>query len=295
MEPRNIPVGFIGLGVMGRSMAGHLLAAGCQLHVFNRTRAKADEFIQRGATWCNSPADVASQSDVVITMVGYPRDVEEIYLGETGLVANARRAAVLIDMTTSSPELAQRIAITAAARGLAALDAPVTGGDKGAREATLTILVGGDAAAFERVRPLLAVMGRNIVHFGPAGMGQHAKLANQIAIAGALQGVCEALAYAQRMGLDARQVQAAISGGAAGSWQLQNLGPKMLAGDFAPGFFAKHFIKDMELARQAAHEQKLDLPSLQLALDRFHKRAAEGGAELGTQALFCEYRKTAGI
>ena len=147
MEPRNIPVGFIGLGVMGRSMAGHLLAAGCQLHVFNRTRAKADEFIQRGATWCNSPADVESQSDVVITMVGYPRDVEEIYLGEKGLVANARRAAVLIDMTTSSPELAQRIAITAAARGLAALDAPVTGGDKGAREATLTILVGGDAAA----------------------------------------------------------------------------------------------------------------------------------------------------
>jgi 3-hydroxyisobutyrate dehydrogenase len=293
MESKNISVGFIGLGVMGRSMAGHLMAAGYRLNVFNRTKNKADELIQRGAVWCDTPAVVAARSDVVITMVGYPRDVEEIYLGEKGLVANARRDAVLIDMTTSSPELAQRIAIAAAARGRASLDAPVTGGDKGAREATLTILVGGDAAAFERVHPLFAVMGRNIVHCGTAGMGQHAKLANQIAIAGALQGVCEALAYAQRMGLDARQVQAAISGGAAGSWQLQNLGPKMLAGDFAPGFFAKHFIKDMELASRVAGEQNLNLPSLQLALERFRQLAAEGGAELGTQALFQLYHDAA--
>jgi len=294
IDPKQPTIGFIGTGVMGRSMAGHLQAAGYALRVYNRSRAKAEELLRRGAVWCDTPAAVAAASDVAITIVGFPKDVSEIYFGEHGLVANARPGTILIDMTTSSPDLAEQIAAVAAARGVCALDAPVTGGDKGAREAALTILVGGDTASFERVRPLLALMGRKIVHLGAAGAGQHAKLANQIAIAGTIQGVCEALAYAQRMGLDTVRLLDAIDSGAAGSWQLRNCGPKMLAGDFAPGFFVKHFIKDMRLALEASRRAGLELPALQLALERYTKLAATGGgSELGTQGLFREYGEKA--
>ena len=288
-EPKHTQVGFIGTGVMGRSMAGHLQTAGYGLRVYNRSRNKAEELIRHGAVWCDTPAAVAAGSDVVITIVGFPQDVSETYLGAHGLVAHARPGTILIDMTTSSPGLAEQIAVAAAARGVVALDAPVTGGDQGARAATLTILVGGDALAFESVRPLLACMGQQLVHVGPAGAGQHAKLANQIAIAGTVQGVCEALAYANRMGLDAARLLEALERGAAGSWQLKNVGPKMLAGNFAPGFFVKHFIKDMQLAIEAAHSAGLELPALQLALARYTELAAAGGAELGTQGLFREY------
>ena len=289
LEPNRTIIGFIGTGVMGRAMAGHLQAAGYALRIYNRSRAKAEALLHGGAVWCDSPAAVATASDVVITMVGFPRDVAEVYLDGQGVVAQSRPGTILVDMTTSSPSLAVQIAQAAAVRGIAALDAPVTGGDKGAREATLSILIGGDAAAVAQVQPLLALLGKKIVHLGPAGAGQHAKLANQIAIAGTVQGVCEALAYAQRSGLDATRLLEAIGGGAAGSWQLQNLGPKMLAGDFAPGFFVKHFVKDMTLALEAAQRAGLELPALQLALERYGALAASGGAELGTQGLFRTY------
>ena len=282
-------LGFIGTGVMGRAMAGHLQSAGFSLRVHTRSSGKADALLRGGAIWCATPAAVAAASDVVFTMVGFPKDVAEIYLGEQGLVAQARPGTMLVDMTTSSPELAQQIATTAAARGVGALDAPVTGGDKGAREATLTILVGGAAADLVRVLPLLERLGKKIVHVGAAGAGQHAKLANQIAIAGTIQGVCEALAYARRAGLDAARLLEAIDSGAAGSWQLRNVGPKMLAGDFAPGFFVKHFIKDMRLALEAGQQAGLELPALQLALARYTELADKGGSELGTQGLFRSY------
>jgi 3-hydroxyisobutyrate dehydrogenase len=288
-DPVHASVGFIGTGVMGRSMAGHLLDAGHRLLVYNRSHAKAGDLLRRGAVWCDTPAALAAGCDVVFTIVGFPADVAEVYLGGHGLVEQARPGTVLVDMTTSSPSQAVQIAAAAAARGVFALDAPVTGGDKGAREATLTILAGGDPAAFERVRPLLALMGRKIVHLGAAGAGQHAKLANQIAIAGTIQGVCEALAYAQSMGLDTARLLEAIDSGAAGSWQLRNVGAKMLAGDFTPGFFVKHFIKDMSLALDASRRAGIELPALKLALERYAELAAAGGSELGTQGLFREY------
>jgi len=287
--PVHATVGFIGTGVMGRSMAGHLLDAGHHLLVYNRSRDKAGDLLRRGAVWCDTPAALAAGCDVVFTIVGFPADVAEVYLGGHGLVAHARPGAVLVDMTTSSPSQAEQIAAAAAARGVFALDAPVTGGDKGAREATLAILVGGDPAAFAHVRPLLALMGKTIVHLGAAGCGQHAKLANQIAIAGTIQGVCEALAYAQGMGLDTARLLDAIDSGAAGSWQLRNVGPKMLSGDFAPGFFVKHFVKDMTLALDAASRAGIELPALKLARDRYAELATAGGAELGTQGIFREY------
>jgi len=275
---------------MGYPMSGHLLKAGHTLRIYNRTRARAEGLLLQGAVWCDSPAAVAQNSQIIFTMLGYPRDVEAVYLGPNGLVKSAKPGSVLVDMTTSSPLLAQRIAEAADARGVAALDAPVTGGDKGAREATLTILVGGDPTAFARVQPLLSCLGRNIVHLGGPGSGQHAKLANQIAIAGAIQGVCESLAYARAAELDPSRVLSAISGGAAASWQLLNLGPKMLAGDDAPGFYAKHFVKDLELALVGAKESGLDIPAAQLALRRYRQmlQSPESG-DRGTQALFHEY------
>ena len=290
--PGSATIGFIGTGVMGRAMAGHLQSAGFALRIHTRSPAKAAELLRGGAVWCDSPAAVAAASDVIFTIVGFPADVAEVYLGEKGLVAQARPGTILVDMTTSSPELAQQIAMAALARGVGALDAPVTGGDKGAREATLTILVGGAVADLTRVKPLLERLGKKIVHVGAAGAGQHAKLANQIAIAGTIQGVCEALAYARRTGLDAARLLEAIDSGAAGSWQLRNVGPKMLAGDCAPGFFVKHFIKDMRLALDAAQQAGLELPALQLALARYTELSANGGSELGTQGIFQTYDGT---
>lgn len=285
IQPGQHAVGFIGLGVMGKSMAGHLMEAGYELHIYTRTQSRADDLIRKGAVWHETPALLAASCDAVVTMVGYPQDVEEIYFGGNGLIAHAKPGAYLIDMTTSSPLLARRITEAAAVRGLHALDAPVSGGDIGAREAKLSIMAGGEPAAFEAVRPLFERMGANIVLQGQAGAGQHAKMCNQIAIASNMLGVCEALAYAQAAGLDPRKVLDSIETGAAGSWSLSRLAPRIMEGDFEPGFYVKHFIKDMGIALEAAKEMKLELPGLALAESLYRRLAAMGYEEKGTQAL----------
>jgi 3-hydroxyisobutyrate dehydrogenase len=286
MDRTKKPVAFIGLGIMGAHMAGNILAAGHPLHVFNRTRAKADALVGRGATWHASPGNAAAAADFVITMVGFPRDVEDIYLGSGEIVARARPNAILIDMTTSSPSLARRIAAAAKARGVSALDAPVSGGEGGARDAKLSIMVGGDAAAFATSLPVLQLMGPNVVLQGEAGAGQHTKLSNQIVIAGTMLGVAEGLAYARRAGLDPKSVLRSIGTGAAGGFLLNNLGPKMLAGDFAPGFFIEHFLKDLTIALEEAHHLKLDLEGARTAAAQYAKLAEAGRNRDGTQALF---------
>ncbi len=283
-------VGFIGTGVMGRSMAGHLLAAGHELHLHTRTKSRAQPLLDKGALWHDSPADLAPACDTVLTIVGYPADVEQVYLSDAGLIAHARASSVLVDMTTSSPSLATRIAAAAAAQGCEALDAPVSGGDVGAAEARLSIMVGGTRTAFDRTLPLFKLMGNNIVHQGPAGSGQYTKMANQIAIASNMLGVCEALAYAKRAGLDPETVLRSIGGGAAASWSLNNLGPRMIAGNFAPGFYVKHFIKDMRIALDSARELGLSTPGLELALSMYERLASGGGENDGTQGLYKLYR-----
>ena len=284
-------VGFVGTGVMGAPMAGHLLDAGFQLRVYNRTKAKAEPLLARGAQWCDHAGEAAEGADAVVTIVGYPADVEDLYLSPGGLVARARPGAVLIDMTTSTPSLALRIAEAAASRGVRALDAPVSGGDVGAREARLTIMVGGAAEDFDAVEPLLRALGTNVVLQGAPGAGQHAKMANQIAIADTIVGVCESLAYAEAAGLDPRKVLESIGAGSAGSWQLANYAPRILAGDFAPGFYVKHFIKDMRIARDEAQGMDIELPGLLLALDLFEELARRGGQERGIHALYLLYKE----
>lgn len=284
-------IGFIGLGVMGVSMAAHLLAAGHSLTVFNRTREKGADLMTRGAKWADTPAAVAAASDILISMVGYPHDVEKIYFGDGGILSAMKAGGYVVDMTTSSPKLARRLYEAAKERGIAALDAPVSGGDIGARNASLVVMVGGDRAAFDAVKPLFALLGRTIRYFGPAGSGQYAKMANQIAIASNMMGVCEAVAYAKRAGLDPAEVVETISGGAAGSWSLSNLAPRMLRGDYAPGFFIKHFIKDMGIALSSAEEMHLDLPGLKLAKRLYDELSARGMEDNGTQALIQWYLK----
>lgn len=286
-------IAFIGTGVMGRSMAGHLLRAGHSLHVHNRTRAKAQPLLDAGAMWHDTPGSAAAQADFVFTIVGFPEDVEETYFAPTGVLAQVRPGAVLIDMTTSSPALAARIAESAAAKGCAALDAPVSGGDIGAREARLVIMVGGAEAAFARARPLFEVMGRNIALLGGAGAGQHCKLANQIAIASQMMAWCEALSYAQAAGLDPVRVIESIGGGAAASFSLNNLAPRALRDDFAPGFYVKHFLKDMRLALAAAAELEIELPGLVQAKRLYDEVAARGWDDCGTQVLFRLYAERA--
>ncbi len=282
-------IAFIGTGVMGRSMAGHLQKAGHAVHVHNRTRAKAEALLEAGATWHDSAGSAAAAAEVVITMLGFPTDVEETYFGKGGVLERAKAGALLIDMTTSSPVLARRIAAAAAGRGQAALDAPVSGGDVGAKEARLVIMVGGDEAAFARARPLFDLMGKNIARLGPAGAGQHCKMANQIAVAVAMVSWVEALAYAKKAGLDPTQVHASISGGAAGGWAMTNLAPRALSGNFAPGFYVKHILKDMRIALESAAEMKLDLPGLAVAKQLYDRVAAKGWEEDGTQALYKLY------
>ncbi len=283
-------IGFIGIGVMGRSMASHLMDEGYGMCVYNRTRAKAEDLLAKGAAWCPTPGEAAARADIVITMVGYPRDVEEVYFGPEGIFANCRRGSLLVDMTTSSPELAERIYAEAKTRGCAALDAPVSGGDIGAREARLSIMVGGDSAAFERMLPVFQVMGKNIVHQGGAGNGQHCKMANQIAIASTMMGVCESIRYAEKAGLDPQTVLRSIESGAAGSWSLSNLAPRMINGDFEPGFYVKHFIKDMNIALESAEKLGLEARGLALARSLYEELAGQGGEERGTQALYTLYR-----
>ena len=282
-------VGFVGLGIMGHSMAAHVLDAAYPLHVFNRSRAKADALVAKGARWHDSAGDVAAASDVVITMLGYPSDVEAVYLGAGGIVERARPGAILVDMTTSSPELAKRIAHEAQERGLSALDAPVSGGDIGAREARLSIMVGGAQDAFDAVLPILKLMGTNVVRQGGPGAGQHTKLCNQIVIASTMLGVCEGLAYAKRSGLDPATALKSIGGGAASSFLLNNIGGRILKGDFAPGFFIEHFVKDMRIAAEEAERLHADLPGLRLAKSLYEELVAQGHGREGTQALFKRY------
>lgn len=287
----NPTVAFIGTGVMGSAMAGHLLDAGYPLVVFNRSAQKAADLMRRGAAWADSAGIAALQADIVITMVGYPADVEEVYLGPGGIIEQAPKGALLIDMTTSTPSLALRIAAIAADRGLIALDAPVSGGDVGARNATLTIMAGGERAGFERALPLFRVMGKTFTHMGGPGAGQHTKMANQIGIAGTMLGLIEALQYAKASGLDLERTHAALSGGGANSWSWGAYGPRILAGDFRPGFFVKHFVKDLRIALEESAAMHLTLPGLELA-ERLYSRLQEAdGAELGTQALWLLYER----
>ncbi len=282
-------VGFIGTGVMGKSMAGHLRAAGHDLVVYNRTKSKAQELLDAGAAWAETPQAATDGRDVVFTIVGFPADVEEVYFGSNGVFASATEGTLLVDMTTSRPDLAVRIAETADSKGLSALDAPVSGGDVGAREARLSIMVGGPEHAFETVKPLFELMGKNIVLQGPAGSGQHTKMCNQIAIASGMLGVCESMAYAKASGLDPEVVLKSIESGAAGSWSLSNLAPRMIADNFAPGFYVKHFIKDLSIALESAEALGLETPGLALAKRMYEQLAEQGGEDLGTQALFKLY------
>jgi len=282
----NAFIGFIGTGVMGKSMAGHLLKAGYRLAVHNRTKSKAEELIHQGAEWKDSVADIARECNVIITIIGYPKDVEEAYLGKNGIINNAKEGSYLVDMTTSTPSLAKKIYEEASKRKMHALDAPVSGGDVGAREARLVIMAGGDVEVFEAVKPLFELMGRNIVLEGRAGAGQYTKMCNQIAIAGTMIGVCEALAYAKKAGLDPSTVIKTIETGAAGSWSLSNYGPRIVAGNFSPGFYIKHFIKDLNIALESAKDMGMWIPGTELVRSMYQKAAEEGEENSGTQALY---------
>jgi 3-hydroxyisobutyrate dehydrogenase len=282
-------IAFLGTGIMGAPMAANLMARGFALQVYNRTTAKTAALVEKGAKAFGTPAEAVKGAAVVITMLGLPSDVEEVYFGADGVIANAELGATLIDMTTSSPMLAQRIAEAASKRGLSALDAPVSGGEIGAINAKLAIMVGGDAEVFERARPVFEAMGTNINHLGPAGSGQHCKLVNQTVIAGTMLGVAEGLAYAEKVGLQPQQVLAAIGTGAAGSFLLNNLGPKMVARDFAPGFMIEHIAKDLRLAMEEANRLGLTLGGLGLALDHYRMLRDSGHAKEGTQALIRNY------
>ncbi|AIK35444.1 NAD-binding of NADP-dependent 3-hydroxyisobutyrate dehydrogenase family protein (plasmid) [Bacillus pseudomycoides] len=293
MDNKNLVVGFIGTGVMGKSMAMHTLNAGHSVLVYNRTPAKAEELIKQGAIFEETVSELASKSDVIITMVGYPQDVKEIYLGEEGILHKAKKGTYVIDMTTSSPILAREIHEKAKEKGIHALDAPVSGGDIGAQQAKLAIMVGGIREDFEAIKPILELMGTNIVLQGDAGAGQHTKMCNQIAIASNMIGVCEAILYANKAGLDPTTVLKSIETGAAGSWSLSNLAPRMIKGDFEPGFYIKHFIKDMKIAIESAEEMKLYTPGLKLAKSLYEELQADGKEDKGTQALFSLLEKQA--
>ena len=284
-------IGFIGVGIMGKSMVRNLMKAGFEVAVYTRTRAKAEDVIQEGAIWRDSVKECAADRDVVITIVGYPKDVEKVYFGPEGILENVSAGAYVIDMTTSSPQLAVKIYEAALAKGIHALDAPVTGGDGGAKAGTLTILAGGDREAFNACMPVFEAMGRNINYEGKAGNGQHTKMCNQIALAGALAGACEAYTYAKAVGLDVQTMLDSISTGAAGSAQMSNVLPRAVKGDFAPGFFIKHFIKDMKLAQEEAEAASANLGVLETVLSMYEELAADGKEDLGTQALTQYYEK----
>jgi 3-hydroxyisobutyrate dehydrogenase len=284
-QPGQTRVGFIGTGVMGQSMCRHILKAGYATTVSTRTKAKAQPLLDAVAAWADTPRAVAERSDVVFAIVGFPPDVREVFLGPQGVLAGSTPGNILVDMTTSEPSLAREIAEAAQAKGVGALDAPVSGGDVGAKNAALSIMVGGDAVVLEAVRPLLECMGKTIVHQGPAGAGQHTKMVNQILIAGNMIGVCEALLYAYRAGLDPKTVLQSVGGGAAASWSLNNLGPRIIDRNFEPGFYVEHFIKDMGIALDEARRMKLALPGLGLAAQLYNAVQAQGYGRKGTQAL----------
>jgi 3-hydroxyisobutyrate dehydrogenase len=284
-------VAWIGTGVIGASMAGHLQAAGHTLTVYNRTKSKAEALLANGARWAATPAEAAADAEVCFTIVGYPADVETVTLGTDGILSTAKSGTVLVDCTTSSPALAQKIAASAKAKGIDALDAPVSGGDIGAKNATLSFMVGGDAAIFEKIKPLFAVMGKSAVLQGDPGAGQHTKMVNQTLIASYMIGICEALLYAEKSGLDPLTVLQSVGGGAAASWSLTNLWPRMISGNFEPGFYVEHFIKDMGIALDEAKRMNLQLPGLELAFKLYSKTAGLGYSRKGTQSLLLALRE----
>ncbi len=282
-------IAFIGAGVMGHSMITNLLKAGFKVTVYNRTRAKAEDLVPLGATLADSPAQAAADADLAISIVGYPQDVRETWLGEKGLLQTLRAGALGLDMTTSEPDLAKEISKKAALRGVLAGDAPVTGGDVGARNGTLTILFGGDEQLFEAVKPVCAAMGKSFTRFGGPGAGQYAKLCNQIAIAAGMMALCECIVSAEKFGLDREQLITTLSAGAAGSFSMSSYGPRILKGDFKPGFYIKHFIKDLKIALDCAARCSLQLPGTELALKLYQQLADEGKGDLGTQGLYQYY------
>ena len=294
MSPVSSAVTFIGTGIMGSRMAEHLIANGHSLHVHNRTRKKAEVLLKKGAVWHDTPESAAAASDTVITMLGLPSDVEQVYFGQAGaegVLAASKPGSLLIDMTTSSPRLAERISHAAEERGIATLDAPVSGGDVGAREASLVIMVGGRQEAFDRAVPLFEQLGKSITLLGPAGNGQRCKLVNQIAVAVGMVAWCEALAVAKAAGLDPSVAQGVTSGGAAGSWGLSNLAPRALNEDFKPGFLVRHLVKDILLAREEADRYGVCLPGLEVAWKLYGSLEKTGFGEEGTQVLFRSYDK----
>lgn len=278
-------IGFIGTGVMGKSIVGHFLAAGHEVSVFNRTKSKTDELVAKGAVWKDTPAEVTTFSEIVFSMVGYPSDVEGIYYGEKGILSVDVTNKILIDLTTSTPTLAEKIYQTAKEKGAASLDAPVSGGDLGAQNGTLTIMVGGDQVAYDRVTPLFEIMGKSYSLQGAAGAGQHTKMANQIMIAGTMTGLTEMLVYAKAADLDVEKVLDTLSGGAAQNWSMTNYAPRILKADYSPGFFVKHFIKDLKIALDEAKKMQLDLPATKLATELYERLADQGFENDGTQAL----------
>lgn len=278
-------IGFIGTGVMGHAIVEHLLAAGHELAVFNRTKSKTDDLVAKGAVWKDTPKEIAAASDFVFSMVGYPKDVEEIYYGEKGIFQTDVAEKVLVDLTTSTPTLAERIAKTAIENGAESLDAPVSGGDLGAKNATLTIMVGGSSETFEKVLPLFEVIGKTYSLHGGPGKGQHTKMANQIMIAGTMTGMTEMLVYAKNAGLDLPKVIDTLAGGSAANWSMSNYCPRILKADYSPGFFVKHFIKDLKIALDEAKKMNLELPSTKLATKLYEELADKGFENDGTQAL----------
>jgi 3-hydroxyisobutyrate dehydrogenase len=293
--PGQTKLGWIGTGVMGQSMCGHLLSRGFSVTVFNRTRAKAEPLLAAGAQWADTPKAVAEASEITFTLVGFPSDVREVVLGPQGTLAGSRTGNILVDMTTSEPALAIEIAARAAERGIASLDAPVTGGDVGAREARLSIMVGGDRAAFESLRPCFEAMGKTIVYQGAPGAGQQAKMVNQILIASVMISVCEGLLYAYRAGLDLEKVMESVAAGGAGSWALSNYGPRIIAGRFEPGFFVEHFLKDMGIALAEADRMNLALPGLAMARQLYIALRAQGHGRDGTHSLILALASISGI
>ncbi|HEX5471277.1 MAG TPA: NAD(P)-dependent oxidoreductase [Lacipirellulaceae bacterium] len=295
VSPQETRIGWIGTGVMGRSMCGHLISAGYKVTLFTRTKSKAAELIQRGATWAHTPREVAAASDVVISIVGFPRDVREVLLGKEGALAGNKPGDVLIDMTTSEPSLAVEIAEQATTRNVTGIDAPVSGGDVGARNATLSIMIGGDADAVAALEPIWSALGSKWIYQGGPGAGQHTKMVNQVLIATGMIGVCEALLYGYKAGLDLEKVLESVASGAAGSWSLSNYGPRIIANNFDPGFFVAHFIKDMGIALAESRRMGLALPGLALAEQLYQAVAAQGYATQGTHSLMLALAQMSGI
>ena len=295
ISPQNTRIGWIGTGVMGRSMCGHLMSAGYKVTLFTRTKEKAAELTERGAAWAASPRDVAAASDVVISIVGFPHDVRQVLLGDDGALAGSKAGNILVDMTTSEPSLAIEIAEKAAKRNVTSIDAPVSGGDVGARNATLSIMIGGDEKTVAALEPIWKAMGSKWVYQGGPGAGQHTKMVNQVLIATTMIGVCEALLYGHKAGLNLERVLESVASGAAGSWSLSNYGPRMMAGNFDPGFFVEHFIKDMGIALAEARRMRLALPGLALAEQLYEAVAAQGHARKGTHSLMLAFAQMSSV